>query len=90
VTPRACNIRIGRCRLYPPGETGGALRGNVASERRFFRSILLRAACPPARHSGGPLVHNSYYYLSGHGMIFIEECWGALSFPPECAHRRRL
>jgi hypothetical protein len=38
---------------------------------------------------GGPLVHNSYY-LGGHGLIYIEECWGALSFPAECAHRRRL
>jgi hypothetical protein len=33
----ACdNIRIRRCRLYPPEEHGGAFRGYIASKRRYF------------------------------------------------------
>ena len=38
---------------------------------------------------GRPLVRNSYY-LGGHGMLLIEECWGALAFPAVCTHRERL
>jgi hypothetical protein len=36
----ACdNIRIRRCRLYPPQEHGGAFRGYVASKRRYFYGL---------------------------------------------------
>ncbi len=32
--PVCDNIRIRRCRLYPPGQTGGRFRGYSASKRR--------------------------------------------------------
>jgi Transposase DDE domain len=36
----ACdNIRIRRCRLYPPEEHGGAFRGYIASKRRYFYGL---------------------------------------------------
>jgi len=36
----ACdNIRIRRCRLYPPEGTGGAFRGYVPSKRRYFYGL---------------------------------------------------
>jgi hypothetical protein len=36
----ACdNIRIRRCRLYPPQEHGGAFRGYIASKRRYFYGL---------------------------------------------------
>jgi hypothetical protein len=36
----ACeNIRIGRCRLYPLEEHGGAFRGYVSSKRRYFYGL---------------------------------------------------
>jgi hypothetical protein len=38
----ACdNIRIRRCRLYPPTEHGGAFRGYVSSKRRYFYGLRL-------------------------------------------------
>ncbi|HET7478976.1 MAG TPA: IS982 family transposase [Rubrobacteraceae bacterium] len=33
------NIRIRRCRLYPPEEHGGAFRGYIASKRRYFYGL---------------------------------------------------
>ncbi len=48
--PVCDNIRISRCHLYRLGETGGAFRGYVASKRRYFAFMLLRAARPPGRH----------------------------------------
>jgi hypothetical protein len=33
------NIRIGRCRLYPPQEHGKAFRGYIASKRRYFYGL---------------------------------------------------
>ena len=41
--PVACcdNIRIGRSRLYPLEQTGGAFRGYIASKRRFFYGVKL-------------------------------------------------
>jgi hypothetical protein len=33
------NIRIGRCRLYPLEEHGGAFRGYVSSKRRYFYGL---------------------------------------------------
>lgn len=33
------NIRIRRCRLYPPKEHAGAFRGYVASKRRYFYGL---------------------------------------------------
>jgi hypothetical protein len=33
------NIRIRRCRLYPPEEHGGAFRGYVPSKRRYFYGL---------------------------------------------------
>jgi hypothetical protein len=36
----ACeNIRIGRCRLYPVEEHGGAFRGYIASKRSYFYGL---------------------------------------------------
>ena len=36
----ACdNIRIRRCRLYPPRKHGGAFRGYMASKRRYFYGL---------------------------------------------------
>jgi hypothetical protein len=36
----ACdNIRIHRCRLYPPEEHGGVFRGYIASKRRYFYGL---------------------------------------------------
>jgi Transposase DDE domain len=36
----ACdNIRIRRCRLYPPEEHAGAFRGYIASKRRYFYGL---------------------------------------------------
>jgi hypothetical protein len=36
----ACdNIRIRRCRLYPPQEHAGAFRGYIASKRRYFYGL---------------------------------------------------
>jgi len=38
----ACdNIRIRRCRLYPPKEHGGAFRGYIASKRRYFYGLRI-------------------------------------------------
>ncbi|MBA3424221.1 MAG: transposase [Rubrobacter sp.] len=37
--PVCDNIRIRRCRLYPPKESGGAFRGYVASKRRYFYGL---------------------------------------------------
>ncbi len=33
------NIRIHRCRLYPPKESAGAFRGYVSSKRRYFYGL---------------------------------------------------
>ena len=33
------NIRIRRCRLYPPEELGGAFRGYIPSKRRYFYGL---------------------------------------------------
>ena len=33
------NIRIRRCRLYPPKEHGGAFRGYIPSKRRYFYGL---------------------------------------------------
>ncbi len=36
----ACdNIRIRRCRLYPPEESAGAFRGYIPSKRRYFYGL---------------------------------------------------
>lgn len=46
----ACdNIRIHRCRLYPPQEHGEAFRGYIASKRR----LLLRSAGASGGHGSG-------------------------------------
>ena len=37
--PACDNIRIRRCRLYPPREYGGAFRGYIASKRRYFYGL---------------------------------------------------
>ena len=37
--PVCDNIRIRRCRLYPPEEHGGAFRGYVPSKRRYFYGL---------------------------------------------------
>ncbi|MDQ3251336.1 MAG: IS982 family transposase [Actinomycetota bacterium] len=37
--PACDNIRIRRCRLYPPEEHGEAFRGYVASKRRYFYGL---------------------------------------------------
>ncbi len=37
--PVCDNIRIRRCRLYPPQEHGGAFRGYIASKRRYFYGL---------------------------------------------------
>ena len=33
------NVRIRRCRLYPPQEHGGTFRGYVPSKRRYFYGL---------------------------------------------------
>ena len=33
------NIRIRRCKLYPPQEHGEAFRGYIASKRRYFYGL---------------------------------------------------
>lgn len=37
--PACDNIRIRRCRLYPPEEHGGAFRGYIPSKRRYFYGL---------------------------------------------------
>ena len=72
-------------------EKGGALpRPGVPDPRVQLgagpRPEWVVGTCPLC---GGPLVRNNYY-VGGKGLMLIEECWGALSFPAECSHRQRL
>ncbi len=48
----ACdNIRIRRCRLYPPEEHGGTFRGYVSSKRRYFYGLRVHTWWSRARES---------------------------------------
>ena len=45
------NIRIHRCRLYPPKESAGAFRGYVSSKRRYFYGLRVHLVVRAQRAS---------------------------------------
>ena len=50
--PVCDNIRIRRCKLYPPQQHGEAFRGYIASKRRYFYGLRLHLV---VSHKGDPV-----------------------------------